>query len=286
MSEVEPTEPVAGPAAIEKEVVVLRTALDMIGAMVNRSIFDEVITSRDTNLTFNHSPSAALFNILLADFLSQPGGPFFAPAAESTGRKSDLTFLVHIRRVTANPQLGLDGHHLRRAVDAFADWLDVEADIPEVHLGDIDLHIPMTIRRITYLKITGDIAKHSVGKLNDVVRRIRKLMKDNDHPITLAQGVAVISDFQEQFFEDILYYHASTIAWHLNEIRWEIWSYLQPERDRAFEPIDPEPMYKWKLPDGLTDPIAVRMHWDLMNVVMRPPAFPRFGVTPFLQLRY
>lgn len=35
MSEVEPTEPVAGPAAIEKEVVVLRTALDMIGAMVN-----------------------------------------------------------------------------------------------------------------------------------------------------------------------------------------------------------------------------------------------------------
>lgn len=48
MSEVEPTEPVATPAAIDKEVVVLRTALDMIRAMVNLSIFGEVITSRDT----------------------------------------------------------------------------------------------------------------------------------------------------------------------------------------------------------------------------------------------
>lgn len=112
MSEVEPIEPVAGPAAIEKEVVVLRTALDMIGAMVNLSIFGEVITFRDTNLRFNHPPSAALFNILLADFLSQPGGSFFEPKAnQNSERRSELTFLVHLRRVTANPQLGLDGHH-------------------------------------------------------------------------------------------------------------------------------------------------------------------------------
>lgn len=253
--------------------------------MVNLSIFGEVITSRDTNLQFNHPPSAALFNILLADFLSQPGGSFFEPKAnQNSERKSELTFLVHLRRVTANPQLGLDGHHLRRAVDAFADWLDVEADIPEVHLGEIDLHIPMTIRRITYLKITGDIAKHSVGRLKHVIGQLTKLLKDHGETITEDEAVAIIPDFQEQFFEDILRYHASTIAWHLNEIRWEIWSYLQPERERAYE--DAFPIYRWKLPDGIADPIAVRMHWDLMNAVRSPPSFPRFGVTPFLQLRY
>ncbi|QYC09339.1 hypothetical protein [Brevundimonas nasdae] len=61
----------------------------MIGAMVNLSIFGEVITSRDTNLHFNHPPSAALFNTLLADFLSQPGGWFFEA-------KTKMTFSGHL----------------------------------------------------------------------------------------------------------------------------------------------------------------------------------------------
>lgn len=138
-----------------------------------------------------------LFNILLADFLSQPGGSFFEPKAnQNFEKKSERTFLVHLRRVTANPQLRLDGHHLGRAVDAFTDWLDVEADIPEVHLGEIDLHIPMTIRR---MKITGDIAKHSVGRLKHVIGQLTKLLKDNGETITEDEAVAIIPYFQEHF---------------------------------------------------------------------------------------
>jgi len=271
---------------IEKEVVVLTIAIDMIGAMVNRTIVSSPITHRDTNLFFESISARALFNILLSDFLSQPGGPAFEPKPDQHGRKSDLSFLFYLRRVAESPQLGVDTDHLKSAINAFADWLDVEADIPEVHLGEIELQIPMRIRRVEFLKITGDIAKHNIGRMNDVIRRLRELMRRNGHPIVVSEAVAIIPDFQARFHDDILIYHASTIVWFLNEIRWEIWSYLQPEFEQAIEFYDPVPLYRFLKPAGIKHPMAARMHWDLMNIVRTPPAFPRFTVTSSLQQRY
>lgn len=271
---------------IEKEVVVLNIALDMIGAMVNFSIFDRPNSVRDTNLLFESLPARALFNILISDFLSQPGGSVFEPKPDPTGPKSDLSFLFHLRRVTDHPQLGQDTHHLRGAINAFAEWLDVEADIPEVHFGEIDLQIPMTVRRGEFLKISGDIAKHNVGRMGEVIRRLQRLMNLNGHPINESEAVAIIPDFQARFHDDILVYHASTLGFFLQEIRWEIWSYLQPEFERAIEFYEPKPLYRYLTPEGVTHPMAVRMHWDLMNMVRSPPAFPRFTVSPFLQQRY
>ncbi len=42
-----------------------------------------------------------------------------------------------------------------------------------------------------------------------------------------------LGDFYERFHTDILNYHSSTIAEFLNNIRWGIYEYLQPEFRRS-----------------------------------------------------
>src|SRR6266436_3534949 len=87
----------------EREVIVLNSAWEMIDGMVNWAMFVKNDRTDPTNL---------MFEILLGDFLSEIRAfkgdrvPLSLKPAPSNARPSDLTFLFHLRQVSADPKLG------------------------------------------------------------------------------------------------------------------------------------------------------------------------------------
>ena len=70
------------------------------------------------------------------------------------------------------------------------------------------------------------ICKHNLVRLENNVGKICDILGKHGHPIDEARGYLVLSDFYDWFHRDIFAYHASTIAEHLNEIRWAIFHTL------------------------------------------------------------
>ena len=263
----------------------------MIDGMVNFAIFCPLTGVENTNLLPQTGESTRLFNILITDFLSTPNSkgaepmPFGLPRANGLA-KSDQTYLFYLRQICAEPHLNPDASAISASVTAFADWLDGECLAPKTWLPSIGIELDFRIQRIALIKICGDIAKHNFARLGKRVKTIRKLMEVNGHPISQDDGYTVIPDFYDKFHNDVFAYHLSTIAEFLNEIRREIFIYLQPEFSRALEFIGPDRMYRFNAPANIAQPFAVRMHWDLLNQVRRGLWFPQFTVTRSLKKQF
>ena len=79
---------------------------------------------------------------------------------------------------------------------------------------------------------------------------------------------------------------SSLIAEFLNNLRWGIYNYVRPEFERSFERVDPEPMYRFKYPAGVANPLAQQMYWGLMNMARSQPYFPKFTVSESFKKLY
>lgn len=273
---------------LEQEAVILNAVWDSIDAFVNRAMFVDMKTLHDTNVMFEDSTHATLFNILLGDFLSQPQSkgnkplPFDLPAPPSGTTASNLTYLYYLREVAAAPQLGPDPRELIAHVEGFGKWLEDSTFVKDVWFGNIEVKADIKIQRCEYLKICGDIAKHNFARLQSNVRKIRNILDANGVKIDESQGFLALQDFYEWFHDDLFLYHSSVISEFLNNIRWSIFRYLQPEYKRAYKAdnSDPSfPKYKFDIPAGIQDQLSRSMYWDLMNRVRGTPCMPEFTVS-------
>jgi hypothetical protein len=274
--------------AVEQEAIILNTAWEMIDGMVNWVMFSKYDNPNPSNLLFQTSQHARLFNILLGDFLSQltafngASVPLGLKPAPSSARPTDLTFLFYLRQVCADPQMGTDTQALGLAVESFADWLESEALVEGVNLGSIDVVTDIRVPRYRYLKICGDIAKHNPARLAANVRHIRQLLEANGHAVSEYDGYLAIPDFYDWFHTNIFIYHSSLIGEALNAIRWAIFDYLRPEYRRAWHRIDigvPDmDAYGYHYPSGCVDAMARAMYWSLMNHVRSRPWMDRFSI--------
>nr|WP_166180070.1 hypothetical protein [Altererythrobacter segetis] len=282
--------------AVERETVILRSAWDMIDDMVNWAMFCKSDRAELVNLLFETSYHARLFVILLGDFLSQVGSfnrqpiPLNLLPVPGDARPSDKTFLFHLRGVCANPQLGNDTAALSDAVERFAEWLEGEFVTVGVNLHSIDVIADITVQRMQYLKMCGDIAKHSLGRLEGNAKRLRDLLEAAGRPIDEASSYLALGVFFEWFFDDIFIYHSSQIAEFLNNIRWAIYDYLGPEFARSYhvdERATPTfPLYGFHVPETIKEPLAVAMYWDVMNQSLHRPYFQRFTIPDWAKQRY
>jgi hypothetical protein len=150
----------SGSALVVRESIALLAVLSQIDDMVNYAIFDKFEKQYDTNLRFKERTSRRLFNILLVDFLSVPqsrsgSAPFGlnAPQGSSAGDRSYLTFLSAI---CSQPQLGRDVAELSDVVRRFTAWLDFEAVIDEMWLGEVSVKANVRASRFEFLKISGN----------------------------------------------------------------------------------------------------------------------------------
>jgi hypothetical protein len=281
---------------MEREAIILNSAWGMIDGMVNWGMFVRDDRIDPSNLVFQTSAHARLFVILLGDFLSdirafkgQPV-PLGLNPAPSNARPSDLTFLFHLRQVYSNPKLGTNASALARAVEEFATWLEAEFTATSVNLHAIDVVADLRVARYRYLKMCGDIAKHNLARLATNVGHLRKLLDEAGHPVSEQHAYLAVDTFYEWFQEDIFLYHSSQIAELLNNIRWAIHGYLQPEFRRSWHLTDRAtssfPIYAYRVPPEIAEPVAIAMYWDVMNRSRSKPYVQQFVISPHVKTRY
>lgn len=219
--------------------------------------------------------------ILLRDFLPQAAS-FGLKEAPRDARDADRTFIFHLRQVCEVPRLGDDAAGLREQIEAFAEWLEEEFVVPEDWLPDIDMQRGLRISRYWYIRLCGDIAQHYPGRLSDVVKHIGKLLRESDRNVDIQTAYLAIENFFNWFFDDIFIYHSSQIAEFLNNIRWEVFNYLQPKFERSYclaEDATPDfAAYRYNVPESINQPVAHAMCWDIMNRVRWKPRMPRFVI--------
>lgn len=287
-----PEKPASTFNAIEQEVIVLLAVWNMIGEMVNYLLFVKGDATEDVQLRFNSTVHQRLFSILLVDVLSRQtpsrsnGMPFNLAVPPENADQVSYTYLYYLRRIARSPGLTGDASGLNEAVDKFWEWLDGESVVEKAWFPEIDLETDVKAKRISYLKICGNINKHNSSRLQENVGKIRGILRANGRDIDEQQGYQAIESFNTWFYDNVFSYHASTIAEFLNEIRWTIYEYLCPVFRECFRQKAGEMAYSYVMPPEIEQPLARAMFWDLMNAVRTPPYFRRFKAIELLKLRY
>jgi hypothetical protein len=274
----------------DQEIIVLKSIWDSIDEMVNYNNFIKLSRVKDTTLMFETGTHQRLFNILLADFLTAPSPwPFNLKSPPEGVQKSLQNILFHLQKIGESPILNpVEGRYLLEPLVSFSNWLETECSVENVWLPSINTEINITLKRIEFIKICGNIGKHNFARLSRVINDIKRILAQNGKEISLDEGYLVLEEFYEWFHDGVFAYHSSAIAEFLNNIRWGIYDYLRPEFLRSYTPVEGEdPLrYTYKYPEGNQHPTGQYMYWELMNDVRSQPYLPRFEVTRFAKMRY
>ena len=268
---------------IERESVILNSAWTMIDGMVNWSMFVRNDLVGKTTLLFQSRTHAKLFIILLTDFLSpiQPSKQnetaHDLKSVPKGARGVDLTFIFHLRQVCTDPQLGDDATELRNKVEELSSWLEKIITSKGVNLANVDIAADIEVERYRYIKMCGNIAKHNLARLNRLISDLRKLLEEAGHEVSIREAHLATEPFFVWFFDDVFMFHSNRIVELLNDIRWRLFEYLQPEYQRSWYPRSRfQGDYGYHIPHSVNDPLAQAMYWDLMNRVRMKPYMPRF----------
>jgi hypothetical protein len=264
---------------IEEEVVLLKAIKELIDSMVNFEVLDLIGSDPDSQISFKSIIHQSFFNIILVDFLSR------------TDKKAPIkqtSYITGLKSICKHPSFDVDNSvtSLYKATHEFVHWLEQKIEV-DVWLPSIGIKPTLKISRISFLKMCGNISKHNFLRSVGVAHELRENLVESGVSIGLDDALLALADFHERFHTDILNYHSSTIAELLNNIRWGIYEYLQPEfrRSIVWEDGDP-PKYRYTYPEGVITKFAKECYWEIMNEVRSPPYVRRFQVTKWLKLRY
>jgi hypothetical protein len=263
----------------EEEIIFLRAITDLIESMVNFDVLEVVGTSPDTNILFHTPTHQKLFNILLVDLLSD---------SDETLVGKKISYLEALRGICCQPSFNMAGFiaTLRSAVASFDDWLLFEPTV-DVSLPSVQSEVQLTLPRSTFIRICGNISKHSILRQSRPANKLTKLLKEAGVSLTLDRAVLALEDFYERFHTDIFNYHASTLVELLNEIQWGVHDYLLPEYQRSYV-YDGGigRRYHYRYPEEVRSDLAKSLYSDLMNWTFHKPIVKRFTVTKWLKMRY
>lgn len=269
----------------EQEILLLKATMEAISSMVNYSVLDLYHSDPDSSISFKSHIHQQYFNILLADFLSL-----------ETFVRRNANILEQLQNICNSPCYNQCTVSLKKAVGAFKEWLeeDVEFEhdgkIRKLWFPSIDQELALKITRAEFIKICGNISKHNPLGLDRQAKTIKKIFKRNNVQIALTEALLIMDEFYEQFHDDLLTYHSSTIAEFLNEIRWGIYEYLQPIHSKSvvfsWDEVHKMNRYRYNFPKDLNNEYVQTIFWNLMNDVRSEPYMPRFTVTRYLKMRY
>lgn len=247
--------------------------------LVSWRLFDVLGSDPDSQVVFHSEIHLKFFNVILNDFLSE------TDREHSAGKKA---YLASLRCICDQPNFDVDNSvsKLRVVVSEFTAWLQhqmtIDAWFPCI---STKAHIPIT--RFQFIKICGNVSKHNTLRTFRVAKELNGLLAGVGVTISNDQAMMALDDFYEQFHEDILVYHGTTIVEFLNNLQWAIYEYLLPEYRRSYTK-DPEDRYRyWYLiPDAITDTFAKSSYWQIMNKIRREPNVGRFQGSKWSKLRH
>ncbi len=281
---------------IEQEAIVLSAVVSMVDDMVNHAIFCPLDEKRtDTNLLPQTAGSLRQFGTFLRDFLSPVTGkggsplPFDLPKPPRDGSKVDHTTLYYLKRVCEKPLIGTKIDHLSRIVQEFSDWLEAYAFVEEVWFGNISQKVDLRIKRIDFIRMSGDIGKHNFLRLAGQANTLRRILGDNNVEIDESDAYLALPDCWDWFHTHLLAYHASTIAEFLNNIRYAIRLYITPvalERYTVTGNVDGLELFTFERPTEIVNRFAWAQFFELMQGSLRQPNFPPFSVARTMKMRF
>jgi hypothetical protein len=268
----------------EKEVLVLKAAMESINSMINYSMVDLFHKDPESSVIFKTAEHQKYFNILLLDFL------------HSRIFNIGTNCIKSLQIILITPRYNQNMEPLKNAVYRFEEWLNQEVEfekdgeIRRLWFPSIDQNIALKITRKEFIEICGNISKHNMLGLNRQAKLIQEIFKRNEVSMQLTDAFLIMEEFYDQFHNDLFNYHGSAIAEFLNNIRWGIYEYLQPLYKKSLQTYWNEHLqlnsYRYIFPDDIKDSYIQNVFWDLMNDVRSKPYMPRFVVTQYLKMRY
>lgn len=264
----------------DTEVIGLSAASSSLNSMVNFRLLQLFGSGSDVEVRFNTSECQQLFSIFFGDFLERVDSALSGP--------DKINCLELLQRICQTPQLNEDAtiEFLREPVSDLAEWLGTEIKV-KTWLPSIDQELEIQLRRQEFIAVCGNISKHNFARLTITAGKLAGILKRAGTDLTEIETLPVLDDFYTQFHENVFNYHGGMIAQLLNNVRWGIHEYLQPQYLRAYTPPPPSQiMYSYRQPPSLTVAFARLCFEDLMNDVRRKPYLPRFTILPYLVERY
>lgn len=264
---------------IEKEIIFLKAVQELIDEMVNYEVLDLIGEEPHSEIRFKSSTHQRFFNIILVDFLS---------LSDKSVMGERLSYLGAVKKICANPHFNIEGSvdALASVSHEFTEWLEQDVKV-KVWLPTTEIETTLSIKRIEFIKICGNISKHNFSRLSGVVKELIGIFKRNEIKISFEDALLILAEFYEKFHDDVLNYHGSTIVEFLNNIRWGIQKYLKPE---FLQSIVREggnlPKYRYTYPTDVEGKFARNTYWELMNKIRSSPYLKEFNVTRYLKLRY
>lgn len=265
---------------LERAAIVLQLVIESIQAIVNREVMRFSDGTVDVSVTFGGASQRSLVNVLLADML-EPVDPDLLDFEGS--------LLDALEAVVTPPPFGASdaGDRLQEAAAAWREWLGQEIEVT-VNLSLINLNPTLRLRRMEFVTICGNVSKHNMSRLTRNARRLGRILGRQGVAVSSVEALCSLDDFQARFHDDILSYHATTIAELLTNLRWAIHEYLLPQFYRSYRACTgaEDRKYTYEYPDDIAAPYARMRYWDLMNAVREGPWLPRFTGSPSLKGQY
>jgi len=265
----------------EREVVILKSSLDMINDMVNHMLMTFSINDPHSQIMFKTYTDKLYFNVLLVDFLSVPRGFF----------EGESDFLELLAEVCNNPQFNSEYiTPLKESVAEFSKWLEEVVTVKKRWFASIELETDIKIQRQLFITMCGNINKHNFTNQTIQAKKLQQVLRENNCEVSIDKCLLALKDFTDQFFEDVFSYHCSTIAEYLNNIRWGIYYYMVEEhKDCVVEWFDEDMKilrYKYNYPKEIISDLGKECYWELMNDMRSPPFVEKFEVTKYLKMHY
>jgi hypothetical protein len=133
--------------------------------------------------------------------------------------------------------------------------------------------------RLDLLALCGDLSRRDILRSLGVAEELRQMLAEGGRRVGTQDALLVLDDFYQRFHPLALDAHIGAIAEHLNNIRWGIHTYLQPEYRRSLVwEAKNYPNYRYVPPEGVTRGFAEQCFWELMEGVREPPRMRRFVV--------
>lgn len=265
----------------EAEVIGLCIALEALNTIANKAMLELAYSSEtpgEATAWFNTSIHRDLFLIRLLDFVKEGSN------GQLTGVAGSCLHVLRSATQTASFNIGDSIAGLDEAISEMEAWLAHSQPV-NLWLPTLDVQANLNMSRIELLTISGNQSKHNLSRLSGIVYTIATRLREHGHDVDDALIPLALEDFQGHLSENYFAYYGTWLAELVNNIRWGIYTYLQPTFQNSYkrDPNPDSPHYHFEYPPSIEQEIPRQWFWRQMNAMRRPPYLNRFKCSKSLR---